>query len=99
MDKAYDSRDRRRSLRARGIRAAVPERKRSGKRRRKGPKPKLYPEAHNDDFLGAKAVVVNRLTQQLLENFSADGVIDWAKLIEYNSGNIDIGKLDVRTMP
>lgn len=43
MDKAYDSRDLRRSLRARGIRASVPERKRRGKRRHKGPKPKLYP--------------------------------------------------------
>lgn len=43
MDRAYDSRDLRRSLRARGIRASVPERKRRGKRRQKGPRPKLYP--------------------------------------------------------
>ena len=43
MDKAYDSRELRRSLRARGIRASVPERKRRGKRRQKGPKSKLYP--------------------------------------------------------
>ena len=56
-------------------------------------------QANNDNFLEAKAVVVNRLTQQLLDKFSADGAIDWAKLVEYNSGNIDIGKLDVRAMP
>jgi IS5 family transposase len=43
MDKAYDSRQLWQSLRARGIRASVPERKRRGKRRHKGPKPKLYP--------------------------------------------------------
>jgi IS5 family transposase len=43
MDKAYDSRDLRQALRVRGIRASVPERKRRGKRRQKGPKPKLYP--------------------------------------------------------
>lgn len=56
-------------------------------------------QANNDHFLEAKAAVVNRLTQQLLETFSVDGAINWARLVEYNSGNIDIGKLDVRAMP
>lgn len=43
MDRAFDARELRQDLRKRGIRASVPERKRRGKRRQKGPRPKLYP--------------------------------------------------------
>ncbi len=43
LDRAFDSQELRRRLRRRGIRASIPERKRCGKRRQKGPKPKLYP--------------------------------------------------------
>lgn len=43
MDTAFDSQTLRRSLRRRGIKASTPERKRRGKRRQKGPHPKLYP--------------------------------------------------------
>jgi transposase len=43
MDTAFDSQALRRSLRRRGIKASTPERKRRGKRRQKGPHPKLYP--------------------------------------------------------
>jgi len=42
MDKAFDSMPLRRKLRARGVRASVPER-RYKHRRRRGPKPKLHP--------------------------------------------------------
>lgn len=56
-------------------------------------------QAHNDNFLEAKAKVVNRLTQQLLDEFSADGAIDWPKLVRFNSGNIGVGRFDVRTLP
>lgn len=42
MDKAFDSSPLRRRLRAKGIRASVPER-RYQNRRRRGPKPKLHP--------------------------------------------------------
>ncbi len=43
MDTAFDSQTLRRSLRQRSSKASVPERKRRGKRRQKGPHPKLYP--------------------------------------------------------
>jgi transposase len=43
MDTAFDSQELRRLLRRRGIKASAPERKRRGKRRQKGPHPKLYP--------------------------------------------------------
>lgn len=42
MDKAYDATSLRRDLRKRGIRMSTPERKRRGKRRQRGPKPKQY---------------------------------------------------------
>jgi IS5 family transposase len=42
MDKAFDSAPLRRRLRAKGIRASVPERQYKNRRRR-GPKPKLHP--------------------------------------------------------
>ena len=43
MDRAFDARELRRDLRKRGIRSSIPERKRRGKRRQKGPRPKQYP--------------------------------------------------------
>ena len=56
-------------------------------------------ERHNTAFLEAKAAVINKFTDQLLDNFSEDGVINWEKLVAFNSGNIDIGKINVRAMP
>lgn len=43
MDRAFDARELRRDLRKRGIRSSIPERKRRGKRRQRGPRPKQYP--------------------------------------------------------
>lgn len=45
MDRAFDAQELRRDLRKRGIRASIPERKRRGKRRQRGPRPKQYPVA------------------------------------------------------
>jgi transposase len=42
MDKAFDAVSLRRDLRKRGIKTSIPEPKRPGKRRQKGPRPKLY---------------------------------------------------------
>lgn len=42
MDKAFDALELRRDLRKRGIRSSIPERKRRGKRRQRGPRPKQY---------------------------------------------------------
>jgi len=38
-----------------------------------------------------RAKIINAFTVELLEDFSAhDGAIDWGKLVEFNSGNLDI---------
>lgn len=42
MDRAFDAISLRRDLRKRGIKTSIPERKRRGKRRQRGPQPKLY---------------------------------------------------------
>lgn len=42
MDKAFDAVSLRRGLRKRGIKTSIPERNRRGKRRQRGPHPKLY---------------------------------------------------------
>ena len=42
MDRAFDALSLRRDLRKRGIKTSIPERKRRGKRRQRGPHPKLY---------------------------------------------------------
>ena len=47
----------------------------------------------NDAFLEERGRVINRLTKQFIDRFcSADGSIDWAKLVEFNSGNYDLDK-------
>lgn len=43
MDKGFDSRELRRALSRRGIRASIPLINRRGTRRQRGPRPKLYP--------------------------------------------------------
>lgn len=42
MDRAFDAISLRRDLRKRGMKTSIPERKRRGRRRQRGPKPKLY---------------------------------------------------------
>jgi transposase len=42
MDRAFDAVSLRRDLRQRGMKASIPERRRRGKRRQRGPHPKLY---------------------------------------------------------
>lgn len=46
MDKAFDAISLRRDLRKRGIKTSIPERSRRGKRRQRGPRPKLYDVSH-----------------------------------------------------
>jgi len=40
----------------------------------------------NEEFLESYAQIVNRLTLEFAERFCDDGKINWAKLVEYNSG-------------
>lgn len=46
--------------------------------------------AHNEAFLVQKAHLTNRLTQKLITDFCNDGVIDWEKIVQLNSGNLDL---------
>jgi hypothetical protein len=46
---------------------------------------------YNDSFLANRNLVVERFATELSEKYStASGEIDWAKLIEVNSGNLSI---------
>lgn len=43
-------------------------------------------KSRNEEFEERYAQVVNQMTLQLLEKFTANGLIDWEKLVEFNSG-------------
>ncbi len=46
---------------------------------------------HNDLFLLEKNKATNRLTKAFLNSFcDASGVIEWARFVEFNSGNYDL---------
>ena len=48
---------------------------------------------HNHDFQIQRARVENRFTKDFIDRFCDEsGMIDWVKLVEYNSGNYDLGK-------
>lgn len=43
---------------------------------------------HNDAFFAERGRVVNTFTQELLDDFCTNGVIDWNRLVRFNSGNM-----------
>ncbi|MCD6328669.1 hypothetical protein J7M28_14115, partial [bacterium] len=46
---------------------------------------------HNDSFCDGRSRVLNRLTQQFIQEFcSSDGAIDWMKLVQSTCGNSDL---------
>ncbi len=45
---------------------------------------------HNRKFFNQKEKLVNLFTQQFLQEFCEDGMIDWKKVVEFNSGNLDL---------
>jgi len=45
---------------------------------------------HNTKFLKQKSKIVNLFTQEFLAYFCDQGVINWKKLVEFNSGNLDL---------
>jgi hypothetical protein len=48
---------------------------------------------HNDASYKQKDMVVNSFTNQFFQRFcDSTGVIDWVKLVEFNSGNYDLDK-------
>jgi hypothetical protein len=47
---------------------------------------------HNDAFVKQKGKVINSFTQEFMQKFCSNGVIDWKKLVEFNSGNLDLNR-------
>ncbi len=46
---------------------------------------------HNESFLVEKSKAVNRFTKQFVDRFCDEsGAINWVKLVEFNSGNLDL---------
>lgn len=45
---------------------------------------------HNEKFLEEKGKIVNLFTRQFIEEFCKDGVINWPRLVEFNSGNLNL---------
>ena len=51
---------------------------------------------HNESFFLEKNRVVNRFTKEFLDNYCNElGDINWAKLVEYNSGNFDLENMSL----
>ena len=46
---------------------------------------------HNDYYLNEKAQIINRFTKELIEKFCDEsGKINWERLVEFNSNNLDL---------
>jgi len=45
---------------------------------------------HNEAYLESKGHIINLFTQKFMEDFCDDGQINWVRLVEFNSGNLDI---------
>jgi hypothetical protein len=46
---------------------------------------------HNEAFLLERGGVINRLTKEFVDCFcDPNGIIDWVKLVQFNSGNYDL---------
>jgi hypothetical protein len=49
---------------------------------------------HNDTFVKQKGKVINSFTQEFMTTFCSNGTINWKKLVEFNSGNLDLNQKD-----
>ena len=48
---------------------------------------------HNEKFFIEKSKIINRFTKQFIDRFcDASGLINWGKLVEFNSGNLELGQ-------
>ncbi|MFQ5709966.1 MAG: cytosolic protein, partial [bacterium] len=45
---------------------------------------------HNEQFLKKKDQVINSFTKQFLIDFCDGGQINWKRLVQFNSGNLDL---------
>ncbi len=44
---------------------------------------------HNERFLEEKGRVINQFTAEFLDAFCDNGLINWRRLVAFNSGNLD----------
>lgn len=47
---------------------------------------------HNDAFVKQKGRVINSFTQEFMPEFCDNGEINWKKLVQFNSGNLDLNR-------
>ena len=48
---------------------------------------------HNENFTSERGKVTNLLTKRFIDRFCDDtGMIDWVKLVKFNSSNYDLDK-------
>ena len=45
---------------------------------------------HNDAFIKKKSEIINKFTGEFVTEFCENGVINWDKLVQFNSGNLDL---------
>jgi len=48
---------------------------------------------HNAKFIRQKSKIINLFTKEFLADFCDGGLINWKKLVEFNSGNLDLEEL------
>jgi hypothetical protein len=47
---------------------------------------------HNDAFIKQKSKIINSFTHEFVTEFCDNGEINWKKLVQFNSGNLDLKK-------
>jgi type II restriction endonuclease EcoO109I-like protein len=47
---------------------------------------------HNEEFIKQKDIILNIFTEEFIKEFCDNGEINWKKLVEFNSGNLDLVK-------
>lgn len=45
-------------------------------------------QEHNDGFLASKARILNLFTAEFVAQYCDDGIINWKRLVKFNSGNV-----------
>lgn len=45
---------------------------------------------HNEKFMLEKSRVINLFTKKFIDEFCDDGVINWKRLVQFNSGNLNL---------
>ena len=54
---------------------------------------------HTEAFANKKTRISNLLTQELMNGFCENGIVDWEKIVELNSGNFDLPNFLAKQAP